>query len=136
MSNSYQFYTPFPPTVNSYYSHTKRGVYISAKGRAFRATLAESLCKQIIVDSPIVHRIILTVVLYPPDRRKRDLDNYMKALLDAITHYELWEDDSLIDQLIIYRGVVLPRTGGKVFVSVDEAGPLIPNCDDPASIIA
>jgi crossover junction endodeoxyribonuclease RusA len=56
-------------------------------------------------------RLELSVMLYPPDRRRRDIDNVCKALLDSLTFAGLIEDDSLIDKLTIERGTVVK--GGK-----------------------
>jgi len=90
--------------------------------RAYREKVVESINEQ----APGLHldeKIFVDVKLYPPDARKRDLDNYMKGLLDALTESKLWEDDSLIDQLHIYRG---NRTiGGAVIVEISEGGPLM-----------
>lgn len=37
----------------------------------------------------------LSVTLCPPDKRKRDMDNFAgKALLDALTLAGVWADDS------------------------------------------
>ncbi|NBW22487.1 MAG: RusA family crossover junction endodeoxyribonuclease, partial [Caulobacteraceae bacterium] len=36
----------------------------------------------------------VVIEAFPPDRRKRDLDNILKSLLDALTHAGVWEDDS------------------------------------------
>ena len=114
---------PFPPTINSYYGRTSRGVvYIRKAGRAFRLSAMEVIQMQacgICLDYPL-H---LEVVLYPPDKRKRDLDNYMKPLLDSLTHAGLIEDDSLIDQLSILRGI--PQPSGCCVVTLNEAGPVM-----------
>lgn len=120
----YELYVPYPPTVNSYYVKTQRGVYISAKGKAFRASVAESVNEQL-PDVNITHRCIIEVVLYPPDFRKRDIDNCLKALLDAFTKCGLWTDDVLIDQIYLYRGVTV-KPIGITFVRIGQAGPLIP----------
>ena len=116
---------PFPPTVNSYYSHTRNGVFISKKGKVYRgATQAEVLAQLGGTFAPLEDSIYLEVLLTMPDRRKRDLDNYMKSLLDALTHAQLWLDDSQIDQLSIYRGPVSPP--GSVTIRVYyPAGPII-----------
>lgn len=119
----YEFYLPFPPTVNNYYVKTQRGVFISQKGRKFRADTAESLSQQLGLVPKISDRMFLDVILFPPDKRKRDVDNYNKSLLDAITDYGLWEDDSLIDQLMVYRGEKVRN--GQVFVRITDAGPVI-----------
>lgn len=98
---------PFPPTVNNYYAQTRRGRYISGKGKIFRTEVRKCCRQQQVIDLALKDRFHVEVILYPPDNRTRDLDNYMKALLDAITHADLWEDDSQIDTLTIHRGIVI-----------------------------
>lgn len=68
----------------------------------------------------IEQRLCVSILLYPPDRRVRDLDNYFKALLDALTHTNLWLDDSQIDELRIVRGEV--KKGGECLVRISEIG--------------
>ena len=114
---------PFPPTVNSYYKHSKFGVHISKKGRLFRESLEDTIREQV-RGIKLDETLFVEVYLYPPDRRKRDLDNYMKALLDALTQYGLWEDDSLINQLHIFRGEVIK--GGAVIMKISPSAPVYP----------
>lgn len=45
----------------------------------------------------------VTIEVFPPDKRKRDLGNLPKAILDALTHANVWTDDCLIDDLRIIR---------------------------------
>ena len=114
---------PWPPTVNSYYKITKYGQrYLDKKVRPFRELVAESLSEQV-PGLALDDRLFLEVYLFPPDRRKRDLDNYMKGLLDAVTQAEMWVDDSLIDQLHIFRGETVDE--GAVVISISDAGPTI-----------
>jgi len=116
-------YLPWPPTVNSYYGTARSGAkFISKKGRVFRDALEEAIHEQV-PGLKLDEALFLDVVLYPPDKRRRDLDNYMKALLDACTIAGLWEDDSLIDQLHIYRGERV--LNGKVRIEISEAGPVM-----------
>ena len=119
-----ELFLPFPPTVNNYYSKTKRGVYISHQGRKFRDEVAEAVAEQLGGDLGITERMLVEVVLFPGDKRVRDVDNYSKGLLDALTKAFVWEDDALIDQLFIYRGEVRSRRGS-CFVRITEAGPVI-----------
>jgi len=109
--------------VNNYYVHTRNGVFISKKGRKYTHTVELDIKEQcgelFITDS-----VMMEVKMYPPDRRKRDLDNHMKSLQDAIVKAGLLEDDSLIDQLFIYRGEVVK--GGLIVVEINDAGPVLP----------
>lgn len=116
---------PWAPSINSYYVKTRTHMRISPKGQNFRDDVLEAICQQ----APDVHlaedfRICMEIVMFPPDRRKRDLDNYLKALFDAITKTGFWVDDSQIDQLMIYRGEIIDRGG--IHVRMYEAGPVIP----------
>lgn len=105
-----ELYLDFPPSINNYYVKTRNGVFISKAGRAFRSGSLEKINDVLGTltgnDFPLVLPVSITVVYYPPDKRKRDLDNYKKALYDVITHSGIWDDDSLVDQEFIYRGVV------------------------------
>lgn len=123
MNEDIVLHLPWPPTVNSYYKVTRHGQrYLDKKVRAFRAVVDEAMNEQapgLVLDD----RLFLEVYLFPPDKRKRDLDNYMKGLLDSVTEAKLWIDDSLIDQLHIYRGESIKE--GAVVVSVSDAGPVV-----------
>jgi crossover junction endodeoxyribonuclease RusA len=116
-------YLNWPPTVNNYYTHTRNGVFISKKGRQYKSAVEADIREQA-PDVYITDKVAITVYMFPPDRRKRDLDNYMKALQDSISKAGLWEDDSLIDQLYIYRGEVIK--GGQIVVKIEESGIILP----------
>jgi len=116
-------YLPWPPTVNSYYKMTRAGQrYLSKSVREFREQVGHSINEQA-PGLKLSDPIFMEAYLFPPDRRKRDLDNYMKGLLDAMTCSGIWEDDSQINQLHIYRGEVIK--GGIVRVEITDGGPII-----------
>ena len=71
-------------------------------------------------------RLHVEIIFYPPDKRLRDLDNYLKALLDAITLTGFWTDDSIIDQLVVFRGQTLPKSSSCTYIRVSPAGPVLP----------
>ncbi len=123
MNNDIVLYLPWPPTVNAYYKNSRSGHrYLDKSVRAFRELVQKAIHEQ----CPGLHldeKLFVDVFLFPPDRRKRDLDNYMKGLLDALTEAELWDDDSQIDQLHIYRGELVKN--GSVCIEISEAAPLI-----------
>jgi len=55
----------------------------------------------------------VTITAFPPDKRKRDLDNLLKAPLDALQF--LYGDDSKICELTIKRGAVMK--GSRCFIN-------------------
>ena len=115
----YTLRLPWPPSINSYYGTTRSGQrFIGAKGKAFREIVVESLREIPENSGTLTGRLRLVVECHVPDRRKRDLDNVLKALLDAMTHAGVYQDDCLIDDLRVIRHPV--AKGGKVIVYVSE----------------
>lgn len=120
---------PWAPTTNTYYRadsvySVKQKRYvptmkISKKGRqylkAVEAAVVDTLGG---VPAPMSGPVQVVLDLYPPDRRRRDIDNYCKALFDALTHAQIWEDDSQIVQLQIYKHD--PQNPGSITVTVEE----------------
>jgi crossover junction endodeoxyribonuclease RusA len=113
---TYQISLPFPPTVNTYWRHVGRKVLISAEGRSYRATVMAQVLTAGRDGLPMAGRLSVGIMVAPPDKRRRDLDNLMKALLDALGHAGVYEDDSQIDELRIVR--IAATEGGRVLVTV------------------
>ena len=52
-----ELYTSYPPTVNNYYVKTQRGIFISQKGKKFRAEVLKDVLEQLNGMPPITGRI-------------------------------------------------------------------------------
>ena len=88
---------PWVPALNHYYRHVGSRVLISQGGRAYRHAVAEACLVQLVgVARPFTGRLGLMVEAFPPDRRVRDLDGLFKALLNALEHAHVFENDSQI----------------------------------------
>lgn len=119
MSRAYSLCLPMPPSTNHYWGQAGKRRYLTAKAELFREVVA-ARCKDAKVTR-LSGRLSLMAWLCPPDKRKRDLDNFCgKALLDALQHGGMYEDDSQIDHLEVRRGPI--RKGGGVDVIVCELG--------------
>lgn len=95
---------PYPPSVNHYWRSCRGRVFISKAGLTYRAQVAAIARSQGQGAKPLAGRLIMGVVTHAPDNRKRDLDNVLKALLDALAKARVYNDDSQIDDLRIVRG--------------------------------
>lgn len=103
---------PYPPSVNHYWRRVGTRTLISKKGRAYRAEVIARLAIFRLNDEPLIGPINATFRVHPPDRRRRDLDNLLKAMLDALEHAGVYRDDSQIYSLMVFRGEVVK--GGRV----------------------
>lgn len=104
---------PYPPSVNRYYRHVGKMTLISAEGRKYRQLVCSKLAG---VVSRLSGRVTVTMEVYPPDRRVRDMDNLFKAFFDSLTHAGAWTDDSRVRELhIIFHED--PVDGGLVWMN-------------------
>ncbi len=108
---------PYPPSVNHYWRHFKGRTLISREGRAYRQQVMTQ-CQGFGGRPPRDGRLALAMDAFPPDRRRRDLDNIQKSALDSMQHAGIYEDDSLIDLLLTRRRMPIP--GGQLVVRIDD----------------
>ncbi|MBX6770870.1 MAG: RusA family crossover junction endodeoxyribonuclease [Chloroflexi bacterium] len=92
---------PLPPSVNHLYARFADRVVLTDAGLAYHDEVAVTLRGQTV---PPDVRFRVTIHLHFPDRRRRDLDNALKLLLDAVSR-ALGFDDSRIDELHVYRAL-------------------------------
>ena len=112
---------PYPPTVNTYWRHrvVRIGskhlpkIYVTKKGKQYQREVQAVLFGVV----PLTGRLRVTITAHPPDRRRRDLDNILKCLLDSMTGAGVWEDDSQVDELSVTRGEIVK--GGEVEVEIE-----------------
>jgi crossover junction endodeoxyribonuclease RusA len=112
---------PYPPSVNHYWGVSGKQRFIGKKGKEFRQAVAEA-CLDAQIQT-MDGRLAVHVAIWPPDNRKRDVDNTLKPLLDAMEHAGVYENDSQIDELHIIRtgaheGRFLLRGGNPDLVGV------------------
>jgi crossover junction endodeoxyribonuclease RusA len=115
---------PFPPSVNSYWRSPNRGALkgrtlISDAGRRFRTNAVGAVLEQLRRrPAPITSNVSVSLTLYPPNRARRDIDNYTKATFDAMTHAGVWGDDNQIKRMLVEWGPV--TAGGRAVISISE----------------
>lgn len=105
---------PYPPSVNAYLkiaSRTKR--YISPAGVAFRRAVQKAVGTNI---EPMAQRLMVSITLYPKDKRKRDIDNSIKLTLDSLQSAGVFLDDNQIDRILVERGPIMVGGGCKVII--------------------
>jgi len=123
---------PYPPSVNHYWRRVGPRTLISRQGRAYRREVAAVVERidRVAEQIPLTGPLSVEVLLYPPDRRRRDLDNTLKGLLDALEHAGVYLDDSLIERLSVEKREVVE--GGKAVVVIRRRDILPDGMEVPA----
>lgn len=111
---------PHPPSVNHYWRHCKGRHFISKEGREYRqyVTIAVKNSRIDMIRKPV--KLAVEIEWHPPDRRRRDVDNIVKALFDALQHGGAVEDDNQFRKLYVYDAG--PEKPGRVVVRITETG--------------
>ena len=115
--NLYRFELPFPPSTNHYYKRFRNRTYISPAGRKYRQKVADMAMDQFTGDKLWFDRLTVSVIFYPPDDKDRDLDNYLKPLLDGLRMAGIYRDDSQIDILHL-KWSEIDKNGGRACVAI------------------
>jgi crossover junction endodeoxyribonuclease RusA len=115
---------PWPPSVNGYWHmFPGQSPSLAPAGKKFRRHVAALALASGIVrkQGMLAGNVAVDVIAFPPDRKVRDIDNLLKALLDALTHARIWNDDRQVADLRIRRGCLAPR--GKLTVTISTLNP-------------
>lgn len=91
---------PLPPSLNMYWRNVAGKTLISSDGRAYRRLVGYAA---IGVQQFGEGQVRVRIDAWVPDNRRRDLDNMLKAPLDALAHAGVYADDSQIIDLHIRR---------------------------------
>lgn len=109
-----EFELPYPPSVNRYWRKVGNRMLISKAGRDYKRQVCRAT--RGLLAQPMRGPLAVTIQAAPPDNRTRDLDNLLKAPLDALKGAGIYLDDSQIDEIHLYR--VGHVKGGSLTVSV------------------
>lgn len=86
---------PYPPSMNHMYKRNRiGGVYLADKARNYRNSARYLALEQLGHYKAMEGHLQIIIDLYPPDARKRDIDNILKVLLDSIMYAGVVQDDS------------------------------------------
>ena len=108
---------PWPPSVNRYWRNINGRTLISREARAYKLLIQKLTLS---IKKICLHgRIFMNILVYPPDRRKRDIDNLIKIVADSLQDAGFYINDSQIDKIIIERmPIIFPK--GKLEVQPHE----------------
>jgi crossover junction endodeoxyribonuclease RusA len=111
---------PWPPSANTYWRRNGHRYFISPNGKKYRDEVINSCAIYANLFDENA-RINVHVDAYPPDKRRRDLDNLGKSLLDSLQAALIFPDDSQIDRLCFVR---MPTNENKVEVYIERINPV------------
>jgi len=96
---------PYPPSLHRYYKKYRNRIIITSEGKSYQEEVAALVSALNYYNFFIgTDRLAMDVLLFPPDRRHRDLDNVFKALCDSLQNSSIFVNDSQLDYLCITRG--------------------------------
>ncbi|MGE4442724.1 MAG: RusA family crossover junction endodeoxyribonuclease [Desulfomicrobium sp.] len=110
---------PWPPSTNKTWRRSRSHMHLSKKTTMYRVAVRSLVLGAKISEIPLRGQLEVSVTLCPPDRKRRDEDNFAgKALFDALTKAGVWGDDSQIRRKIVEWGDVVK--GGCVVVEISS----------------
>lgn len=115
---------PWPPSTNTLWRNVRIGnrqaTLLSERGREFFDAAAYEVIRQR-AGIRFAGVVCCDITLHAPNRRSYDIDNRIKAVLDACTKGFVWHDDGQVDVLVVRRGEI--RKDGAAVVRITEIEP-------------
>lgn len=90
-----------PPTTNTLYRRHGHIIYMTKEGKDYKE-MCQWEIKSKYKDKPRKEDVSVIIEFYFKDSKRRDLDNFLKIILDSFTGF-LWEDDSQIIELVLRK---------------------------------
>ena len=115
IENKINLTVPFPPSVNTYWGFRGSRRFLTSRATVFKGIVAAEFARcghEGLGES----RLAVTIKLYPPDRRVRDIDNVVKSTLDALCQAGVFVDDGQIDMLHVTRENVVKWGAAEIFI--------------------
>ena len=117
MKPTVRYELPYPPSVNNYWHTSGKRRYISPAGKKFTEDVAKNVYEQgykRFGDKSLG----ISVMIHPRSKRIFDLDNTLKAILDALMKAGCYDDDSQFEYIEIARDAA--KDGGAAVVHIYE----------------
>ena len=102
-------------------------MYINAHGRRFpnkKAIDYKVKVQDYVIENNVPKlgeaKLELTLWVYPPDKRKRDISNIIKIVEDSLQDAGVYDNDFQIDVLMIQRGKIIKDGGVTVMIETIE----------------
>ena len=109
---------PYPPSVNHMYRRSGNRVVLSPEVRAWRDK-AHWYLRLAGIVAPLEGPVAVTVIAYRP-RRRGDIDNLAKAVLDALNGFAFGDDGQVV---LLTMSRYDDARNPRVLVRVSSVGP-------------
>lgn len=117
-------YVPFPPSANRMWRVGRGQSYLSKEYKEFIKEVRLEWLARNREGWRTSGRFTVSIKLFPPNRRRYDVDNRIKPTLDALTRAGVWDDDSLVETVTASKGYPDPKLPRAVVeISSEEESP-------------
>lgn len=107
-------HVPLPPSLNTFYRYDRGQVHKRKAAFDYQEMVRAANWTG---RPPLAGDLWIEARFRYPDRRRRDLDNYLKVLIDALTGI-FWDDDCQIRQILAWEDDELSPPDGRVDIWV------------------
>ncbi len=119
-AGAFSLVLPWPPSMNHVWRLGPRRAYLDQQAQTFRiralAAVKAARISGTAPSEPLAGPVAVMLECFPPDRKRRDLDNVPKAVFDAMTKARVWNDGSQVQLMLPFWGQ--KAKGGRVAVTV------------------
>jgi crossover junction endodeoxyribonuclease RusA len=121
MSEPLTFLLSYPPTANNLFVNVGKRRVPSAKYKSWKDGESWSIKSRMVMQKPVCGPYTIIISAGRPDKRRRDIDNIIKPISDALVAGGAVSDDSLCQE-VTARWCEVPGVSVVIF-PIREATP-------------
>lgn len=115
---------PWPPSINMLWATNSKGNWYTTKlCKDYKELIRYFIFKAKSPKFDDSAALSITLYAYPPDNRKRDLDNLMKVLNDSLQDALVFKDDFQIKRIFLEMYKKDPNGEGFVEITISVIDP-------------
>lgn len=93
---------PYPPSANRMWRYIRKRPILSKEYRDWKERSLFLVLQQDHEKIQEPETVSIDMAVTPPDKRRRDIDNVIKPVLDLLETAEILENDSMVHRLNVY----------------------------------
>lgn len=111
---------PYPPSLNSIWRHGSGKVFLSPQAKRYYNYVYLIYAQAKAPKFDVGARLELWGTAYPPDKRRRDIDNLPKVVFDSLEATGMFQNDAQIKKMHMFMMEPVDKKKSRIEIRIEK----------------